>query len=132
MAAHAEEPRAGQKRSDKKRLLPLSSMLHPPRAHREFPSPRPWSRSVRSARGTPVDLDFGVLVKSALGAALRVEADIPGFNAFGIDQFPFVRLKILAISPHTKTRLVLLVVVEDGFDILNEILIVGDLHNYRM
>src|SRR5439155_22726843 len=80
-------------------------------------------------RRPPIDLYLRIFVESALGAAFAKEPEVTGFGALGIDQPAFEGLEVFAVGPHAQTRAVVLVIVENGPHVLEEIRIIRQLDN---
>src|ERR1017187_1656489 len=76
-----------------------------------------------------VNLQLGVFVQGAFGAAFGVETNVTGFHAFGVDQLAFVGFKVFTVAADAQARGVVRVVVEDGADVINKVGIIGHLHN---
>src|ERR1035441_8642511 len=79
-----------------------------------------------------VNLQLGVFVQGALGAAFGVETNITSFGAFGVDQLAFVGFKVFTVGADAQAGSVVGVVVEDGADVINKVGIIGHLHNNVM
>src|ERR1039458_660662 len=76
-----------------------------------------------------VNLQLGVFVQGAFGAAFGVETNITGLGAFGVDQLAFVGFEVFTVGADAKARGVVGIVVEDGADVINKVGIIGHLHN---
>src|ERR1035441_1986483 len=79
-----------------------------------------------------VNLQLGVFVQGAFGAAFGVETNVTGFHAFGVDQLAFVGFKVFTVAADAQARGVVRVVVEDGADVVNKVGIIGPPDNHSM
>src|ERR1035437_6255976 len=82
-----------------------------------------------SLRLPAVNLDLGVFVESAFGAAFGVETNVAGLDPFGVDQLAFAGLDVFATLADTQAGGVVRVVVEDRADVPDEVRVIGDLHD---
>jgi len=55
-----------------------------------------------SLRLAAVNLDFGVFVEGAFGAAFGVETNEAGLDAFGVDELAFASFDVFAIGAETQ------------------------------
>src|ERR1035441_809796 len=76
-----------------------------------------------------VNLQLGVFVKGAFGAAFGVETNVARLDALGVDQLAFVGLEVFTVGADSQARGVVGVVIEDGADVINKVGIIGNLHN---
>src|SRR5438552_6861883 len=72
-------------------------------------------------RRPPINLYLSVFVERALRAAFAKEPEVPGFGALGIDQPAVEGLEVVAVGANAQTRAIILVIVENGSDIFEEI-----------
>src|SRR5204862_8092110 len=94
-------------------LNPLSSIFHP---HLQ-----------KLLRRPPINLYLSVFVERALSAAFAKEPEVTSFGALGIDQPAFEGLEVFAVSADAQTGTIVLVIVENGSDIFEEIRIIRQL-----
>src|SRR3974377_1001607 len=61
--------------------------------------------------------------------AVAVEPDITPYDPFGVDELALVGIKIVQVLTGAQPGRIVIVVVEHGMDVGNEIRIIGDLNN---